>query len=435
MKLALACLFHLLLFWPGISSGETNTTNVQSIMELKVHSSINPATYNYFNSALEEAKKKNYDLILIRLNTPGGLISTTKDILSLFGESDIPILVWVTPSGATATSAGAIIASGAHILLMSEGTGMGAATPVQMGQDVPQDARKKAISDLVTLTESLTQARGRNPKGFGEVISQAKSFSPEQALKKGFIDGIVNNKDELRQHLGGKSFILKGEKRTFALGENVQFVSFGMDWGQSLLNILAHPSFAYILFLMGAALLYLEFQAPGGFIAGSLGVLSLILAGIGFQVLPLNFGALGLMLVSLVLFIMEIYIVSYGVLSLAGMGALLAGSLFLFRTDDSYLELSQGVIFSGVGAVFVFLSVVAWVMLKTHKYIGKKNYNSLVGKRGKIAQLMTKTDEGYLYQVKVGGEIWTAESTVSLELGDFCKIVEQDNENMLLKIQ
>ena len=408
---------------------------MQSIVELEINSSINPATYNYLSSALEDAKKSNHDLLLIRLNTPGGLISTTKDILSLFGESNIPILVWVTPSGATATSAGSIIASGAHILLMSDGTGMGAATPVQMGKDIPQDARKKAISDLVTLTESLNQARGRNSKGFGEVISQAKSFGPEQALKKGFIDGIVNNKKELRQYLDGKSFILKGEKRTIALNQNVQFVAFNMDWGQSLLNILAHPSFAYILFLIGAALLYLEFQAPGGFIAGSLGVLSLLLAGIGFQVLPLNFGALGLMLIALIFFVMEIYIVSYGALSLAGLGALLAGSLFLFRTDDSYLELSREVIFSGVGAILIFVALIAAVMLKTHKYIGKKDYNGLVGKRGKIDNLLEKTDEGFIYQVKVGGELWRAKSTVSLQEGDFCKIVEQDNENMLLKIQ
>ena len=405
---------------------------VNRILRLDVRSSINPSTYNYLQNALVEAKKRDCDLVLIRLNTPGGLISTTKDILSLFGESDIPIAVWVTPSGATATSAGAIIASAAHILLMSEGTGMGAATPIQMGADIPKDARKKAINDLVTLTQSLTRSRGRSAEGFGEMVSEAKSFGPQQALKKGFIDGIVNTEEELQKYLDGKDFVLKGNKKTIAL-KDFRLVAFDMDWGQRLLNILAHPSLAYVLFLLGAALIYLEFQAPGGVLAGAVGVFSLILAGIGFQVLPLNFGALGLIVASLVFFIMEIYIVSYGVLSLVGIGSLLTGSLFLFRTDNSYLELSRSLVFGAVGTIILFLVFIAAVMLKTHKYIGKKRFNSVVGKTGKICAFLTKNDESYIYQVRIGGEFWRAETKKPCELGDFCKILEQDHENMLLK--
>ena len=421
----------LFFFWSSLLTAEV--LDVNRILRLEIHSSINPATYNYLKNAFAEAKKQDCDLVLIRLNTPGGLISTTKDILSLFGESDVPIVVWVGPSGATATSAGAIIASAAHILLMSEGTGMGAATPVQMGKDVPKDARKKAISDLVTLTQSLARSRGRNSQGLGEMISAAKSFGPQQALKKGFIDGIVNTEKELLNYLGGRDFILKGNKKTVAMKE-FQLISFDMDWGQRLLNILAHPSLAYILFLLGAALIYLEFQAPGGLVAGAMGVLSLILAAIGFQVLPLNFGALGLIIASLIFFIMEIYVVSYGALSFVGLGALLTGSLFLFRTDNSYLELSQGVIFGAIGTIVLFLIFVAMVMLKTHKYIGKKRFNGAVGKSGKICDLLEKNDEYYIYQVKIGGELWRAETKNPRKPGEFCKILDQDNENMLLKI-
>ena len=421
----------LLFFWTSFSVAEV--VDVDRILRLEIRSSINPATYNYVKNALAEAEKQGCDLILIRLNTPGGLISTTKDILALFGESDVPVVVWVAPSGATATSAGAIIASGAHILLMGKGTGMGAATPVQMGQDVPKDARKKAISDLVTLTGSLSRARGRNAQGLGEMISNAKSFSSGEALEKGFIDGIADNEEDVRKHLDGKSFVLKGEKKTISL-KNPQFIPYGMDWGQKLLDILAHPTLAYILFLLGAALVYLEFQAPGGLVAGSMGAVSLILAAIGFQVLPLNFGALGLMVSSLIFFIMEIYVISYGALSLVGLAALLTGSLFLFRTDNSYLELSRGVIFGSVGTVVLFLLFVAVVMLKTHKYIGKKNFNGIVGKKGKIVALLEEGDGTYIYQIKIGGELWRAESGSPLRPGEVCKILDRDHENMLLKI-
>ena len=428
MKRTIALLF---LLWSSLLTAEV--LDVNRILRLEIRSSINPATYNYLKNALEEAQSRNCELILIRLNTPGGLISTTKDILSLFGESDIPITIWVTPSGATATSAGAIIASAAHILIMSEGTGMGAATPVQMGKDAPKDARKKAINDLVTLTQSLAQSRGRNSNGLGEMISNAKSFEPQQALKKGFIDGIVNTEEELQKFLNGKSFILKGSKKTIAL-TNPHFVLFNMDWGQRLLDTLAHPSLAYILFLLGAALIYLEFQAPGGLIAGAIGVFSLILSAIGFQVLPLNFGALGLIVASLIFFIMEIYVTSYGALSLAGIGALITGSLFLFRTDNSYLDLNRGVIFGGVGAIIIFLLFIAVVILRTHKYIGKKKFNNIVGKNGKICASLGRNGEYYIYQIKIGGELWKAETKSPRKLGDFCKILAQDHENMLLKL-
>ena len=423
---------NAMLFFCLSGGGAAEVLEVNRILRLNINSSINPSTYNYLKNALSEAQKQNCDIILLRINTPGGLISTTKDIIALFGESDRPIVVWVVPSGATATSAGAIIASAAHVLLMSEGTGMGAATPIQMGADIPKDARKKAINDLVTLTQSLTQSRGRNSQGFGEMVSEAKSFGPREALKKGFIDGIVNTEEELHKYLNGKSLLLKGSKKTMAL-KNVQTISFEMDWGQQLLNILAHPSLAYILFLLGAALIYLEFQAPGGVIAGALGALSLILSAIGFQVLPLNFGALGLIVASVIFFIMEIYVVSYGALSLIGIGALLTGSLFLFRTDNSYLELSRGLVFGSVGMVVLFLIFIAVVMLKTHKYIGKKRFNSLVGKYGKIDIFLAKSDECYIYQVRIGGEFWRAETKKPRKEGESCKILEQDHENMLLK--
>ena len=433
MKWVISLFLFFLLPWSSLSAlSAAETLEVNRILSLEVRSSINPATYNYLKNALEEAEKQSCDLVLIRINTPGGLISVTKDILSLFGESDIPIVVWVTPSGATATSAGAIIANAAHILLMSDGTSMGAATPVQMEGDVAKDARKKAISDLVALTQSLAQSRGRNPQGLGKMISEAKSFDARQALKKGFIDGIVNTEEELGTYLNGRSFILKGDKKAIAI-KDIQTVSFGMDWGQRLLNILAHPSLAYILFLLGAALIYLEFQAPGGFVAGAIGVLSLILSAIGFQVLPLNFGALGLIVASLVFFIMEIYIVSYGALSLVGIGALLTGSLFLFRTDNSYLELSRGVVYGAVGTIVFFLVFISVVMLKTHKYIGKKKFNGAVGKSGKIVALLEKNDEYYVYQIKVGGELWKGQTKNPRELGEFCKILEQNQEDMLLK--
>ena len=407
---------------------------VEKILVLDVHSTINPSTLNYIESGLEQAQDVGADLVLIELGTPGGLLTTTKDILTVFGRSDVPFAVWVAPEGSSATSAGAILASGAHILVMSEGTNIGAATPITMSGDVEnKDARNKAVNDLVALVQSLAEARKRNVEMFGEMIRSAASYKASEAKEKGLIDGIVNSRGEFIEFLRGRTIHLKGEDVPLDVAPSPEFVPFEMDGGQKLLNIFANPSLAYILFLIGAALIYLELQVAGGLIAGALGVLCIVLAGIGFQVLPLNFGGLGLIVLAFVLFVMEGFVTSYGLLSLAGAASLVFGSLFLYRTDDSYLSLSQSVIFSAVGAILVFLGLIVYVMVRERKNIGSVIFNRVVGKRAKIVSVLDETDgTSRYYQVKVGSEIWRAVSETDYRPGDFCTIKEKDQ--LTLKI-
>ena len=154
-----------------------DTIKIEKILQLNIESSINPATYNYLAEGFKAAKNQKIDMILVTMNTPGGLVSTTKKILTLFGDSDIPVVVWIKPEGSSATSAGAIIASGAHGLYMSEGTNIGAATPIQMSGDIQQkDMKNKAINDLVALVSSLAETRGRTAKHVGELLEIASSF-------------------------------------------------------------------------------------------------------------------------------------------------------------------------------------------------------------------------------------------------------------------
>lgn len=416
--------FHFFLFFfisfPVQSTEiESQTYNIQKVFRATIESSINPATYNFLRSTQDRAVKENADLILMELNTPGGLVTTTKEILTLMGDSEIPWVVWITPEGASATSAGAIIASGAHLLFMSEGTNIGAATPIQLGKDIDKesDMRKKAINDLVALVQSLSEARGRNPKLFGEMIEKASSFKSLEAQEKSLINGIINSEQELLSKLQGQEIRLKGKPFRLNLN-NPKVQSIPMDMGQKLLNIFADPSTAYVLFLVGAALIYLEFQAAGGFIAGSIGALCLILAGIGFQVLPLNFGALGLMALSFILFVMEVFITSYGILSLAGLASLIAGSLFLFRTDDAYLSLSTSFIMAVVAAITSFLALILFFILKERKNIGKEKFNSPMEKPGVIVKWLKEENGHHVHQAKFGGEIWNVISNTKLSEHD-----------------
>lgn len=408
---------------------------VKKITFLEVSASINPATLSYLETEMKKSSPSNGEMLVIKMNTPGGLVTTTKDIITLIGESDIPVGVWISPEGASATSAGAIIASSAHLLVMNEGTNIGAATPIGMGSDIEQkDARAKAINDLVALVSSLAEARGRNAQAFSKMISEAASYGALEAKNKGIIDEIINSQVDLIEFINGREIRLKGKDLKLKVLAGAELTSKEMDPGQQILNIFANPMTAYICFIIGAALLYLEFQAPGGFIAGSVGVVFLVLAGIGFQVLPLNFGALGLIILSFALFILEVYITSYGILALAGAAALVFGSLFLFRTENAYIDIHLPLILSVVAAILLYVLLVGYVLFKGFSR-KKKEFFSSKNKFAHISKFLKEEDGEQFYQVRVGGEIWNAKSQKTYQAGDKVKVLEQDNDKMLLILE
>ncbi len=423
-----------LVFIQSVFSSEAKR-EVKKIITLDVNSAITPATLNFIGSALNRAKNEKDSLLLIRMNTPGGLVTSTKSILSLFGDSDIPVVVWVTPSGASATSAGAIIASGAHLLFMSEGTNIGAATPVDLGKDIPsKDLKQKAVNDLVALVQSLAEVHKRNSVLFGEMVEKASSFKAKEAFEKKLTNGIANTELELITALNGKNVVIKGQ--TIPLKVNApQIINLKMDWGQALLNLLADPNLAYIFFLIGAALLYFELQAPHGFISGSIGIICLLISGIGLQVLPFNWGALGLITFAFALFLLEIYITSYGVLTMIALASLLTGSLFLFRTENAYMELNPVVIYSAVSAVAIFVLLLALYWMRDSLKNKRPNFFSLKDKEGVISFVEKKEGEYFIYQIKISGEVWKARSSKELHVGDHCHVIQHEQDKMTLVIE
>lgn len=435
-----------IMSWMALSSGlqakekvkkpsEEAVLSFKRVLRLSIQSSINPATLNYLTTGYRKAESEGYQGVLIEINTPGGLVSTTKQILTLMGDALVPTVVWVAPEGASATSAGALIASGAHLLVMAEGTNIGAATPITMGKDIEQgDAKNKAINDLVALVQSLSQARGRNPAPFAEMIEKAASFTSKDALKAKLIDGIVDRQADFASFLDQRSIHFHGRKVKLD-ASGLVFETFDMDMGQRLLDVLANPNLAYVLFLAGAALLYFELQAPGGIIAGALGVLLLLLSGIGFQVLPLNFGALGLIVLAFILFVLEVYVTSYGILTLAAMASLVSGSLFLFRTDDAYLSVSLSLIVSTCVAIALFVGFVLafWIRdARRSKHSG--SIYDLAGKEAKVLKVLEHEGSLYFYQVRVAGETWRAVSSQTLHKGQTCRVLGSE-EKMLIKIE
>ena len=421
----------LLLSFTNVYAKENYSIN--KVTTLNINSSINPATFNYIETNLKKLSQKNNDFVLIKLDTPGGLVTTTKEILTAMGSVDFPIAIWITPEGASATSAGAIIASGAHILVMSEGTNIGAATPIQMGKDIEQkDAKSKAVNDLVALVTSLSKARGRNPEHFEKMISEAESLDARTALKEKVIDNIINDQKELLAYLNNLEVTVKGKAYKLEIQPNVPVENIEMDPGQQILNIFANPTTAYVLFIIGAALIYFELQAPGGIIAGALGAFFLVLAAIGFQVLPLNMVAMGLIVLSFILFVLEAYITSFGVLTLAGLASLIFGSLFLFRTDNSFIELEIKVIISVVSAIAIYVGFIGFYFIKTYRK--NKELFDTRGEEAIVSKLMGKDEGKFKYQVKLDGEIWSAYSSTEFKEGDHVKVDHLDNEKLHLTI-
>lgn len=425
-------LLYILFFVFGLLStkSQASTINVKEISLLSVSSAITPATYDYLK--LKFQSLPDTSLIVLRLNTPGGLVTTTKDIITLVGRSKRPFAVWITPEGASASSAGAIIASSAHFIFMSPGTNLGAATPVGLSEDIKEgDARNKAMSDLKALVRSLSASRGRPGEPFEQMITKAESFTAQEALSLKIIDGIISNESEILDFITKKKIYIDGEEKTL-ISNGVQFKEYEATIGQQILEVLANPSTAYILFLIGVALIYFEFQAPGGFIAGAVGICFLILSGISFQVLPLNWGSMALIIAGLFLLILEVFIVSYGILSISGLVSFIIGSLFLFHDEKGFISIQYSVIISSLLGVILSVGFLVWYLYTDSKK-QKHKENSFIpsGAKGQILTRITSKQ----YQVKVQGEIWNATADEDLNINDFVEIIFVDPKNLTIKIK
>lgn len=406
------------------------TIEIKELSVLSVNSAITPATYDYLRQNFQALPPSA--LIVLKLNTPGGLVSTTKDIITMIGREKRPFIVWITPEGASAASAGAIIASSAHLIFMSPGTNMGAATPVGLGEDIKEsDGRKKALNDLTAMVRSLSNSRGRPSKPFEDMITNADSYTDKESQKLGIIDGIISSEQSILKLAEAKPISIDGELVNLRTTD-AQIRHYDQTLGQRILEIIANPSTAYFLFLIGVALIYFEFQAPGGFIAGSVGLCFIILAAIAFQVLPLDWGAFGLILAGVFLLVLEVFIVSYGILSIAGIIAFVMGSLFLFHGDTGFISVQYPVIISTLAGTAAAVGFIVWYLWKDKKKQKlSEDFFLPVGAKGTVLTKMNSHE----YQVKVRGEIWRASSEEDLAVNDHVNVTFIDPKTLFIKVK
>lgn len=395
------------------------------VLVLNAKGAVTPAMREYIKRGLEIADQRNADLVILQLNTPGGDLGTTQEIVTTLRESDIPIVVYVAPRGAWAGSAGTIITLAGHAAAMAPETAIGAASPVGgQGEDLSETLQAKAKEITKATVRALAERRGIEAVELAEAtIETAKAVSSNEALEAGLIDFVAENVNDLLEKLDGFEVEMADGPLTLETS-NAKTEEVAASFIEELLAILINPNIVFLLLTIGVQAVLIELGSPGGWVAGFIGVVSLSLAAYGMGVLPVNwFGAL-LLIISFALFLLDIKAPTHGALTAAGIGTFIVGALVLFNSPGTpqFQRVSIPlVILVGLltGAMF---GVIVGFGIRALKAPIRTGQESLAGKTGTAKTTFKQTG-----QIQLGSELWTAEAVEGSEKirrGDKVKVVE-----------
>ncbi len=401
-----------------------------SVYLLKFSGPIGPVSAEYMIDGINQAEAKGALGVIIKLDTPGGLDESMREIVQRFFQARIPIIVYIAPAGARAASAGVFLTMAADIAVMADGTNIGAAHPVAIGGETSAEMKEKITNDAISYLVAIAEKRNRNKKWAEDAVRKSSSITAREAVKLGVIDFMANSDDELLTKLDSviahKKIDDKIIKEKFAFS---RIVPYNLSGRQKLLLFLTNPSVAYILLILGIYGLFFELQSPGTIFPGVVGAICLILAFYALRLLPTNYAGLALIGVAMIFFILELYITSYGLLSIGGILALVIGSLILFQSSAPYFRLSLGLILVVVVLTLIFFSFIIGFAIRAHKR------KVTTGKEGLVDEIgIATTDLNLAGTVKVHGELWNAESlNGKINQGEKVKVVSVDG--MTLKVK
>ncbi len=399
--------------WAGAQEGDESL-----VVRARLADAIHPITAEYVVQALADAEQQRADLFVLEVDTPGGLDSSMRAIIQAFLASDVPVCLYVGPAGARAASAGFFMAMAADIVAMAPGTNMGAASPVAVGGELDDTMARKVLQDAQAYMRSLTEQRGRPIAPAIEAVTEGRSYSAAEALDLGLADLRVDGFEALLDALDGRR--VERDDRVWHLNLDAATVTDReMSARQRLLAIIAHPQIAYILMLIGVAGLYFELSTPGAILPGVAGGLSLVLAMLAFQVLPISFAGLALIALAILFFILEIKVTSYGLLTVAGLVAFVLGSLMLVPGPIPEMRLQAAFVVPTALAVFGLAAFLLSLVLKTHRGQVQTGPAGLVGDIGRATLAFAPGEDG---EVFVHGEVWRARADSSVESGDTVEV-------------
>jgi membrane-bound serine protease (ClpP class) len=412
------------------------------VLVVEITGAISVAAQRQVSRAIEQARRENASAILIRLDTPGGLVTSTRDIIRDIIASPVPILVYVAPSGARAASAGTFLVYASHLAAMAPGTNIGAATPVQMGgvpgmpqpkdekrPSEPSASEKKSINDVIALLRSLAQMRGRNLDFAEKAVRDAATLTGEEAQKQGVVELTAGSVADVLAQADGRKVTVGGKEQTLSTRE-ATVVTVVPDWRTKLLGVIADPNVAFILLLIGVYGLLFEFWTPGAVLPGVLGGICLLLAMIALSVLPVQYGALGLLLLGIALMIGEAFTPGVGALGVGGLAAFLIGSFFLFDAEGADFDLRvslpvlAGAAIASAGLTFLILGAA----IKARGRPAVVGGDDILGARGAVLDW-----HGGQGHIRVHGEIWAARAGKDFKDGDTVRVRQRDGLTLIVE--
>lgn len=389
------------------------------------------AMENFVSDVLDRAKKEKGELVVFRLDTPGGLVSAMRGITSAILESPVPVVVWVGPQGARAASAGAFILQAAHVAAMAPGTNAGAAQPVMAsGKDAPDtDMKRKLTNDLSAQMRSLAQLRQRNADKAERMVYESLSLTAEEALSDGVVDLLASDMESLLLALRGRSVNL--EEKTMVLEPGSEIIEVSMTLREKILQFISSPDIAYLLLTAGVLAVIFEVISPGGFVLGTAGAVMVLLGAFGLRMLPFNWAGIILLVAGISVLILDLLVGGIGVLSIFGLAALVTGGLVLFRAPGGeLLNVSVSFIAGMTIALGAFFLLAIFLVLRSMRKKSVSGREGMIGAPVEVLEDIAPTG-----LVKSRGEMWIARSVSGLPIrkGSFGRIVDLDGIVVLVE--
>jgi membrane-bound serine protease (ClpP class) len=398
------------------------------LARIVVDGTINPAVAEFVEDAIAHAQRDGAVALLIELDTPGGLLQSARDIVKDVLGAPLPVIVWVAPSGAGAGSAGVFITMAAHLAVMAPGTSIGAAHPVGgQGEDIGGAMGEKIANFTASFSEAIARQRGRNVEWAVKAVRESVSVAADEAAKLKVVDFVAKDLPELVARGQGRKVDVAGSVRELALrgalapDGTVRVVDYEMRLGQRLLNVLADPNIAYLLLMAALLGLYVELTHPGLALPGVAGAICLLLALTALHVLPVDWGALGLLLVGAALLVAEAFLPTFGVVGVGGLVAFVLGSLFLFESEGTGIAVARGVIAGAGGGVAAFMLLVGTLVFRAQRRRVLEGREGMVGERGEARSALAPRGT-----VRVRGEVWTAVADDPVAAGEPIEVLAVD---------
>ncbi len=412
--------------FPGFLAAQTEEKQAL-VYQLNVDGTINPALADYIVKGIETAQDANANAVVITMDTPGGVVTTTKSIIKDILNAKIPVVVYVSPSGSSASSAGALITMAADVAAMAPGTNIGAAHPVGGGgQKIEETMSEKIVNDLSAYMRGIVTKKGRNAEWAERSIRESVSITAKEALENNVIDVVADSVPDLLEKIDGKT--IEKDGRSYVIhtkNAKIERVPTGTRF--KILDVIANPNVAYVLLMIGGLGIMMELYNPGLIFPGVVGGISLLLAFFALQVLPVNYVGIMLIILAVILFILELKVASFGLLSIGGIISLTLGSVMLFETGESAMRVSWSVIIPTVfivSAFFIFalgLAMSAWM---------KKPRTGEQGIVGEIGYAIS--DVNGQGKVAVHGEYWNARSDTHIPKGERIRVLRMENLSLVV---